>query len=153
MTSVREILTCLEQFMPIELKENWDNVGLLVGSREKEVERVYVALDATDDAIAEAAARKADMLLTHHPMIFKGLKKVTDQDFIGRRVIALIRHDIACYAMHTNFDIAGMAELAAERERLEAERQESQKMMAELLQLKKELTGKDGSDPSEPPTV
>ena len=110
-----EIIKILESQSPEHLACDWDNVGLLVGSREKEVERVYVALDATDDAIAEAATRKADMLLTHHPMIFKGLKKVTDQDFIERRVIALIRHDIACYAMHTNFDIAGMAELAAER--------------------------------------
>lgn len=114
----REIIEILESQSPEYLACDWDNVGLLVGSREKEVGRVYVALDATDAAIAEAAEQNADMILTHHPMIFKGLKKVNEQDFIGRRVIALIRHDIACYAMHTNFDVAGMAELAAERMKL-----------------------------------
>lgn len=94
---------------------DWDNVGLLVGSREKEVRCIYVALDATDETIQEAVEAGADLLLTHHPMIFKGLKKVSEQDFIGRRVIALIQNDMAYYAMHTNFDILGMADLAAER--------------------------------------
>ncbi len=93
----------------------WDNVGLLVGSMEKEVETVYIALDATDEAIAEAAGAGADLLLTHHPMIFHPIKRVTEDDFIGRRVIALIRNDISYYAMHTNFDVRGMARLAAEK--------------------------------------
>lgn len=91
----------------------WDNVGLLVGSRNKEVKKVYIALDATDEAVAEAIAAGADLLLTHHPLIFKGMKRITDDDFIGRRVIAMIKADMAYYAMHTNFDIMGMAQLAA----------------------------------------
>ncbi len=114
----REIIKILTSQSPERLACDWDNVGLLVGSEDKEVRQIFVALDATDAAIAEAAEQNADMLLTHHPMIFKGLKKVSEQDFIGRRVIALIRHDIVCYAMHTNFDVAGMAELAAERMKL-----------------------------------
>lgn len=94
---------------------DWDNVGLLVGSRKKEVKKIYIALDATDEAIGEAIAQGADMLLTHHPLIFRGLKYVTDDDFIGRRVMALVRADISYYAMHTNFDVMGMAEYAADK--------------------------------------
>lgn len=71
-------------------------------------------MDATDEAIEEAIANGADMLLTHHPMIFKGMKRVTQEDFIGRRIIRLIQNDMAYYAMHTNFDVMGMADLAAD---------------------------------------
>lgn len=95
--------------------EDWDNVGLLVGSRQKEVKKIYIALDASDEAIDEAVAKGADLLLTHHPLIFRGLKHVTDDDFIGRRVMALIRADMSYYAMHTNFDVMGMADLAADK--------------------------------------
>lgn len=65
-------------------------------------------------AIEEAIANGADMLLTHHPMIFKGMKRVTQEDFIGRRIIRLIQNDMVYYAMHTNFDVMGMADLAAD---------------------------------------
>ena len=71
-------------------------------------------MDATDEALEEAIANGADMLLTHHPMIFKGMKRVTQEDFIGRRIIRLIQNDMVYYAMHTNFDVMGMADLAAD---------------------------------------
>lgn len=58
---------------------------------------------------------KADLLITHHPLIFKGLKKISDQDFIGNRVVQLLQHDISYYAMHTNYDVLRMADLAANR--------------------------------------
>lgn len=95
----------------------WDNVGLLAGRFDKEVKKVLVALDATDGVIEEAVERKVDFLLTHHPLIFKPLKKVNDGDFISRRIVRLIQSDIAYFAMHTNFDAAPgcMADLAAER--------------------------------------
>ena len=73
----------------------WDNVGLQVGRSDKEVKRIYLALDATDEVIEEAADWGADMLITHHPMIFKAMKKINDEDFIGRRVLKLIRDDIS----------------------------------------------------------
>lgn len=114
----KEIIEILRKQSPEYLACDWDNVGLLAGSQDKEVNRIYVALDATETIIERAVEEKADMLLTHHPMIFKGLKKVTAQDFIGSRLITLIRHDIAYYAMHTNFDVAGMAQLAAEKMQL-----------------------------------
>lgn len=110
----KEVIEILEQQSPTGYACNWDNVGLLVGSTKKEIKKIYIALDAADEAVDEAAAAGADMLLTHHPMIFKGMKRVTEEDFIGRRVIRLIKEDIAYYAMHTNFDVKGMADLAAQ---------------------------------------
>lgn len=97
---------------------DWDNVGLLAGSLEKEIQKVYIALDASDQAVEEAIAQRADLILTHHPFIFKGIKRVVEEDFIGRRLIAMIRAGICCYAMHTNFDVMGMAQLAAKKLRL-----------------------------------
>ena len=114
MITVSDVLDFLEGFAPPELAESWDNVGLLVGNRDKEIKKIYIALDATDEAIEEAVAAGADLLLTHHPMIFKGMKRITAEDFIGRRVIRLIQEDMAYYAMHTNFDVKGMADLAAD---------------------------------------
>ncbi len=115
----RRIIEILQEQSPEHYACSWDNVGLLVGDYEKEVETIYIALDATDETIQQAAGAGADLLLTHHPMIFKGLKKVNSEDFIGRRVIALIKNDISYYAMHTNFDVKGMAELGAQRMELE----------------------------------
>lgn len=110
----RVIMQLLQQQFPESLACSWDNVGLLAGSTEKEVHTVYIALDATDEAVRAAAEAQADLLLTHHPLIFKGLRQVSSEDFIGRRILELIRHDMAYYAMHTNFDVAAMADLAAE---------------------------------------
>jgi len=110
-----EFIQILKQQADESYACSWDNVGLLVGSSEKEIHKIYIALDASDEAIAEAIAERADLLLTHHPLIFQGMKRITEQDFIGRRVIALIRADISYYAMHTNFDVMGMADLASDR--------------------------------------
>lgn len=107
------IIRILEEHSPREYALDWDNTGLLVGSSEKEIKRIYIALDASDEVIEEAVSWEADMLITHHPMIFRGLKQITADDFIGRRVIKLIQNDISYYAMHTNFDVMGMADLAA----------------------------------------
>lgn len=110
-----EIISILEEQSPEKFACDWDNVGLLVGDFEQEVQKIYIALDATEETIAEAVKEKADLLLTHHPMIFRGLKKVNSHDFTGKRVIKLIENHISCYAMHTNFDVKGMAELAAQK--------------------------------------
>lgn len=109
-----EIIQKLEELSPSSFAESWDNVGLLAGRRDREVTKVYLALDATDEVIAEAVRIGAQMLLTHHPLIFTAMKRVTAEDFIGRRVAKLLRHDISYYAMHTNFDLMGMADAAAD---------------------------------------
>ena len=107
----------LEILAPKSLACEWDNPGLLAGRAEKEVKKVLIALDATDDVVDLAVKEQVDLLITHHPLIFHSMKKVNDQDFIGRRLIKLIQADISMYAMHTNFDIAPgcMADLAADR--------------------------------------
>ncbi len=114
----RDILSELFKLAPEEFAEEWDNVGLLTGRPEKEVHRIYIALDATDECIEHAVRNKADMLLTHHPMIFRAMKKVTGDDFTGRRIMELISHDISYAAMHTNYDVSCMAERAAKRLKL-----------------------------------
>ena len=108
----KEIVQVIEAAYPREAALDFDNVGLLAGRAEKEVESVYIALDATDAVIDRAVEAGADMLITHHPLIFSPLKKVTDEDFVSRRVVKLIQNDISYYAMHTNYDVLGMAELA-----------------------------------------
>lgn len=109
-----EIMAKLEELSPASYAAPWDNIGLLVGRKEKEVQSIFVALDATDDVISKAIECEADMLLTHHPMIFSPLKRVLADDYIGRRVLKLAKHDISYYAMHTNFDVMGMADAAAD---------------------------------------
>lgn len=109
-----EIIEKLETLSPAVFAEEWDNIGLLAGRRDKEVETVYIALDASDDVIEDAVRVGADMLLTHHPLIFKKISRVNTDDFIGRRLYELIRNDISYYAMHTNFDVMGMADAAAD---------------------------------------
>lgn len=109
-----EIIEKLETLSPKSYAEDWDNIGLLAGRRDKEVETIYIALDATDEVIADAVRVGADMLLTHHPLIFKKLSRVNTDDFIGRRIVELIKNDISYYAMHTNFDVMGMADAAAD---------------------------------------
>lgn len=104
----------LEELSPREFAEKWDNVGLLVGRKDKEINTIYIALDATDEVIDAAIECEADMLITHHPMIFSAIKSVRADDFIGRRILKLAKYDISYYAMHTNFDVIGMADAAAD---------------------------------------
>ena len=77
-----EIITRLELLSPPSFAEEWDNVGLLVGRMDQEISSVYIALDVTDKVIDEAIHCGADMIITHHPLIFKGLKSLTEDDFI-----------------------------------------------------------------------
>ena len=114
----REIMNIIEKAYPRQYALAWDNVGLLAGRDDKEVKRIYVALDATDDVVDAAAEQKADMLVTHHPLIFQPLKQVTNEDFIGRRIVRLIQNDISYYAMHTNYDVLGMAEFSGRKLKL-----------------------------------
>ena len=108
----KEIIEGLEKDYSRSYALPWDNVGLLTGRDDKVVKKIYVAVDATDEVIEAACACKADMLITHHPLIFGGRMKITNEDFIGRRLLKLIREDISYYAMHTNYDVLGMASLS-----------------------------------------
>lgn len=111
-----ELIRRLEQLAPLSCACSWDNPGLLTGRGDKEVSKILIALDATDEVVEMAAGEGVDFLLTHHPLIFTPVKKINDQDFIGRRLVKLIQADVSCYAMHTNFDSAPgcMADLAGD---------------------------------------
>ena len=86
-----EIMAQLEEFCPKSFAMSWDNPGLQAGRSTKEVQTVYLAVDATTEVIEDAARQHADLILTHHPLLFAGLKHVTDQDFIGRRVVRILQ--------------------------------------------------------------
>ena len=109
-----EIIEKLEEIYPASYAAHWDNPGLQVGRREKEIKKVFVALDATDEVIEAAVDKKADMLITHHPMLMSGMKKINTDDFMGQKIIRLIQNDISCFSMHTNYDVLMMAGLSAE---------------------------------------
>lgn len=109
-----EIIEKLEMKYPRSLAADWDNPGLQAGRSEKDVACLYIGLDATDKVVAEAKEKGADMILTHHPLIMSPMKQVNSDSFIGRRLIEIIRNDISCYAMHTNYDIVTMAPLSGE---------------------------------------
>lgn len=111
---VKELTDWLDSRYPAGMAEHWDNVGLLVGDDEAEVHHVFLALDLTEEALEEAVRAGADMIITHHPMIFEGQKKINNHSFTGRRILKLIRNGIQYYAMHTNYDVLGMAELSAD---------------------------------------
>lgn len=116
MSKLEEVI---EQFCPKSFAVDWDNVGLLAGRSDKEVNRVLLALDATSAVIDEAINLHADALITHHPLLFHGAKQINDGDYVGKRIVKLLRNDIAYYAMHTNFDVMGMADAAADALKLQ----------------------------------
>lgn len=111
----RDIINIIEQKYDRAYALSWDNVGLLAGRFDKDVKKIYVALDVTDGVVDAAIKAGADMIITHHPLIMSGLTKITDDHFIGKRLIKMIQNDISYYAMHTNYDVMGMADLSGEK--------------------------------------
>lgn len=106
MTAVADILAHLQTIAPESMKMDWDNVGLLCGRRDKAVRRVLVALDPFWGVCQEAAQRGADMILTHHPLIFRPVNSVTEDTAPGKCILFLAAHDIAAVNAHTNLDCA-----------------------------------------------
>lgn len=111
-----EIAELMEKLSPVRYACDWDNVGMHVGRTDNEIKKILVTLDVSDEAVEKAVEIKADMIISHHPLIFKGIKKVNESDIVGRRILTMAENRINCYCMHTNFDcVGGMAELAADR--------------------------------------
>ena len=108
---VRDIIAVIEDFAPLSIQEGWDNSGLCVGSPEAEVSSVLFALDCTESLVDEAIECGADMIITHHPLIFSGLKKISPENQVGAAVIKAIKNGISIYAAHTNADkvVAGVS--------------------------------------------
>lgn len=117
MTKVAEILAVLDEFAPIASKMDFDNVGLLVGRSTADVSRVVVALDILPETILEAESLGAQLIVAHHPVIFRPAASVTDRDTTGLRVLMLAERGIAAICMHTNLDAAvgGVNDVLAER--------------------------------------
>jgi len=101
---ISEIISALEMLAPPALQEDYDNAGLLTGEPEQECTGVLCTLDATEEVIREAAAGKLNLVVTHHPINFRGLKRINGRNYVERAVIAAIRSDVAIYAIHTNLD-------------------------------------------------
>ena len=111
----RELITFLETEVPLETAEGWDNPGFLVGDKDKEIKKVLVVLDITNEAVDYAIDQKADFILAHHPIIFSKINKCTSDDFLQKKLLKLIRHDICAYGMHTCYDVCRMGDQVADR--------------------------------------
>lgn len=101
----RDIFDYLCELAPLELQLGFDNAGFLVGNKDADVKRVLLSLDVTDDVIEEAIRIGADLIVSHHPLIWTPAKTLTIDDLTSRKLIRLVRHDISVISMHTNLDI------------------------------------------------
>ena len=100
------IIDMLERLAPKKMAEDWDNPGLLAGSPKQEIDKVMVCLDVSIPVVEAAIEAGADMIVAHHPMIFKGVRQLRTDLYDGRMFQLILSHDIAVYAAHTNLDIA-----------------------------------------------
>ncbi|WP_158796358.1 Nif3-like dinuclear metal center hexameric protein [Pedobacter sp. L105] len=98
------LIKYLEDYAPLNYQEDYDNSGLLTGDVNEEVVAALVALDCTEEIVDEAIAKNCNLIITHHPIVFKGLKKLTGKNYVERVVLKAIKNNIALYAIHTNLD-------------------------------------------------
>lgn len=101
---IKDIANFLEDLAPLHYQESYDNCGLLVGNEETSVSKVLVSLDVTETVIDEAIAKGCELIISHHPLIFSGLKKITGKNLVERCVLKAIQNNVALYAIHTNLD-------------------------------------------------
>ena len=112
-----DLVRPIEEMAPLFEQEKWDNCGFSVGDPLGEVSKALVALDCTEDVVDEAIEIGADIIITHHPLIFGGVKKISPQNQLGRIIYKAVQHNIAIYAAHTNMDKAaeGVSALMAQK--------------------------------------
>ncbi len=115
--TVKDILNCLAEVAPLQWQESYDNAGLQVGDLSAEAHKALICLDITEGVVDEAIAKNCDVIVSHHPLIFKGLKHLTPKTYIERAVMKAIKNDIAMISMHTNLDNSylGVSRVLAER--------------------------------------
>ncbi|MCZ2460259.1 MAG: Nif3-like dinuclear metal center hexameric protein [Chitinophagales bacterium] len=101
---IAEITSYLETIAPPSLQEQYDNAGLITGNAIDECTGIICSLDATEEVVKEAIEKKCNLIVAHHPIVFRGLKKINGKDYVERTVITAIKNDIAIYAIHTNLD-------------------------------------------------
>ena len=115
--TVKEIMNCITEIAPLQWQEDYDNAGLQVGDVNAEVHKALIALDVTEALLDEAIAKNCDLIISHHPLIFRGLKHLSPVTDIERAVMKAIKHDIAIVSMHTNLDNSylGVSRVLADR--------------------------------------
>ena len=101
---IKEIMDVLELLAPPSLQEDYDNSGLLIGDKNNNCTGALICLDVTEKVVEEAKVRKCNLIISHHPLIFRGVKKITSDNYVSRTIINAIKNDIAVYAIHTNLD-------------------------------------------------
>lgn len=114
---VRDIVEILEQWAPKEYAYDWDNVGLQIGSLESKVNKVLLTLDVLENVVDEAIKNEINLIIAHHPLLFKALKQINIDDAAGRIIDKLLKHDITVYAAHTNLDVidGGVSDMLSDR--------------------------------------
>ena len=103
---IKEITDFLESIAPLKYQEDYDNSGLIVGESEKEFKGALICLDSTPEVVDECISLGYNLIIAHHPVIFKGLKKINSDSYIGRAIVKALKNDISIYAIHTNLDNA-----------------------------------------------
>jgi dinuclear metal center YbgI/SA1388 family protein len=115
--TVNDILNCITEIAPLRWQEHYDNAGIQVGDLNADTCKALIALDVTEELVDEAVAKNCDLIISHHPLIFHGLKHLTPNTYIERVVMKAIKHDITIISMHTNLDNSylGVSRVLAER--------------------------------------
>ena len=101
---INDIINFLEYIAPSSLQEEYDNAGLIIGHKNSECTGIVISLDCTEEVVKEAIENKCNLIISHHPIIFSGLKKINGNSYVERTIILAIKNDIAIYAIHTNLD-------------------------------------------------
>jgi dinuclear metal center YbgI/SA1388 family protein len=115
--TVKDILNCITEIAPLQWQESYDNAGLQVGDLNAEAHKALICLDITEEVVDEAIVKNCNVIVSHHPLIFRGLKHLTPETYIERALMKAIKHDIAMISMHTNLDNSylGVSRMLAER--------------------------------------
>jgi dinuclear metal center YbgI/SA1388 family protein len=115
--TINDVCLALEELAPLSFQESYDNAGLLIGDRKTPVTAILLTIDVTEEILQEALDKGCNMIVSHHPLIFRGLKSITGRNMVERCVIKAIRHNIAIYASHTNLDsvVNGVSSRMAEK--------------------------------------
>lgn len=103
---IKEVVDALEMFAPLPLQDGFDNAGLQIGLTDAEAAGALLCLDVTEAVVDEAISLGYNLIVSHHPLIFKGYKSITGKDYVERCIMKAIKHDIVIFSMHTNLDNA-----------------------------------------------
>jgi dinuclear metal center YbgI/SA1388 family protein len=101
---VKDVANSIEQFAPLHFQESYDNAGLCIGNPDSEVSGILLTVDVTETVIDEALALKCNLIISHHPLLFKGIKRITGQGTVERCILKAIQHELSIYSAHTNID-------------------------------------------------